>query len=96
MIRIVKMHFATEHIKAFETLFEQRKNNIRNCEGCTALTLLQDIHTPNIFFTYSHWQTEFYLNQYRDSELFADTWQTVKQWFAAKPEAWSVNDVVNL
>jgi quinol monooxygenase YgiN len=96
MIRIVKMHFATEHIGSFEQLFEQRKQKIRNCEGCTSLTLLQDEHTPNIFFTYSHWQDESFLNQYRDSALFIDTWQTVKQWFAAKPEAWSVNDVVTL
>jgi heme-degrading monooxygenase HmoA len=96
MIRIVKMHFATEHILDFEQLFASRKSKIRNCEGCTSLTLLQDKHCPNIFFTYSIWQSEEYLNQYRDSELFVDTWKTIKQWFAAKPEAWSVDSIVHL
>jgi len=96
MIRIVKMTFEPQHIADFTTLFENRKEKIRNCEGCTSLTLLQDKNDNRIFFTYSYWQDESYLELYRNSELFNDTWKTVKQWFAAKAEAWSVNDLIKL
>jgi len=51
--------------------------------------LLNDIDTPNIFFTYSHWRSVEDLNRYRDSALFADVWPRTKVLFAAKPEAWS-------
>jgi (4S)-4-hydroxy-5-phosphonooxypentane-2,3-dione isomerase len=96
MIRIVKMIFRTEQIADFQQLFEERKYKIRNCEGCVSLTLLQDKQDARIFFTYSIWQDEKYLESYRQSELFADTWQCVKQWFDDKPQAWSVDNIVNL
>jgi (4S)-4-hydroxy-5-phosphonooxypentane-2,3-dione isomerase len=96
MIRIVKMTFRKEHIADFEQLFEARKQKIRNCEGCISLTLLHDKNDARIFFTYSHWQDESFLEQYRTSKLFIDTWQIVKQWFDDKAQAWSVNDIVNL
>jgi (4S)-4-hydroxy-5-phosphonooxypentane-2,3-dione isomerase len=92
MIRIVKMEFSKEHIPDFELLFEERKEKIRNQNGCLGLTLLQDKNKPCIFFTYSHWENEDDLNKYRDSELFIDTWQTIKKWFSAKGEAWSVHE----
>ena len=59
-------------------------------EGCTHLELLNDTNTSNIFFTYSHWQTENDLNKYRKSELFKNVWGKTKVLFAAKPEVWSV------
>ncbi len=90
MIRIVKMTFKPEEIANFEQLFLERKEKIRSCEGCTGLQLLQDKTNPAIFFTYSHWQDPTYLEMYRTSPLFADTWKTVKAWFAAPAEAWSV------
>lgn len=94
MIRIVKMSFAPEHIEAFKALIDERKEKIRNVEGCTKLEVYQDKAAPNVFFTYSYWNSEFYLNQYRNSELFQETWALTKQLFNGKPEAWSV-DVVH-
>jgi quinol monooxygenase YgiN len=96
MIRIVKMEFATDKVALFEQLFEERKHKIRNCEGCLSLSLLQDKDNPQIFFTYSHWQGPEYLELYRNSELFKDTWATVKAWFSNKAEAWSVDEQVVL
>jgi len=89
LIRLVKMTFAPEKVADFETLFEATKEQIRNFEGCLHLELLNDIDTPNIFFTYSHWRSVEDLNRYRDSALFADVWPRTKVLFAAKPEAWS-------
>ena len=93
MIRIVKMTFEEEQIEEFKALFETIKDKIRACDGCEQLRLLQDENSPNIFFTYSHWKAVENLNAYRNSDLFIKTWKTVKPWFAAKAEAWSVKEI---
>lgn len=91
IIRIVKMTFRPEETTAFQALFETRKHLIRGFAGCLHLELWQDAQSPEIFFTYSHWESEEHLNKYRFSELFKDVWSQTKALFAAKPEAWSVN-----
>ena len=96
IIRIVKMVFRKDEVEAFKQLFEERKSLIRNFEGCTHLELWQDTNHPQTFFTYSWWDTEAHLNQYRSSHFFDDTWTLTKQKFAAKPEAWSVAAVHQL
>jgi hypothetical protein len=56
----------------------------------------QDIHQPNIFFTYSIWDAETDLNNYRDSAFFGVFWKTVKPWFAAKAEVWSFDVLMDI
>ncbi|MDP2159097.1 MAG: antibiotic biosynthesis monooxygenase family protein [Flavobacterium sp.] len=95
-IRIVKMSFHQEHIPKFLGNFDLMKEKIRNAPGNSFLELYQDKTNPEIFFTYSFWETEADLESYRNSELFYDVWQFTKQLFNAKPEAWSVDKVVSL
>lgn len=95
-VRIVKLTFKKENIASFEQIFEQSKKLIRNVEGCTFLELLQDKDNPNIFFTYSYWQTEENLEHYRNSELFKNIWGKTKILFAERAEAWSVDKKVTL
>lgn len=90
IIRIVKMTFREAEIEAFTTLFETRKALIRGFEGCLHLELWQDAHQPNVFCTYSHWESEAHLDKYRFSELFKDTWARTKALFLAPPEATSL------
>jgi quinol monooxygenase YgiN len=94
LVRVVKMTFRDDAVDTFKALFESRKEQIRNFEGCTHLELWQDRMHHTIFFTYSHWIHADALDTYRNSAFFEDTWQQTKQLFAAKPEAWSVNQVV--
>ena len=94
MIRIVKLSFKKEHVADFLILFEERKQKIKNMEGCTHLELWQDKKEKNIFYTYSIWQQENDLENYRVSNLFQDTWSTVKQWFCDAPFAFSA-DILN-
>jgi hypothetical protein len=93
---MVKMTFREDAVEAFKSFFEERKNQIRNFEGCNHLELWQDHNHRNIFFTYSHWHDETALSHYRNSAFFRDTWQQTKQMFSAKAEAWSVNQLVVL
>jgi len=91
LVRIVKMNFREDGIDAFKKLFDSRKLQIRNFEGCSHLELWKDRLHPHIFFTYSYWRDADALEAYRHSELFANTWAQTKSLFAGKPEAWSVN-----
>lgn len=92
--RIVKMHFRPEETNNFIHLFEEVKDKIRTFDGCKGVILLRDLRQPEIFFTYSHWESENALNTYRNSELFAETWKNTKAKFFSKAEAWSVEQVV--
>jgi quinol monooxygenase YgiN len=89
--RIVRMEFRVEEIDAFKALFVEIKDKIRSFEGCNSLKLLQDVNKPGIFFTYSIWNSEEDLNNYRNSELFGQVWKETKSKFAGRAEAWSTN-----
>lgn len=95
-VRIVKMSFHEEHIQAFLDNFELMKSHIRNAPGNRFLELYQDKNNKCIFFTYSYWETEADLENYRQSGLFDDVWTFTKKLFNDKPEAWSVDKLVSL
>ncbi len=95
-VRIVKLSFHEEHIPAFLENFEKMKEKIRNAPGNKLLELYQDKEHNNVFFTYSYWDNESDLLNYRQSELFYDVWSFTKKLFNAKPEAWSVDKLVSL
>ena len=88
--RFVKMTFDNQCIDAFKVLFNEHKQAIRNSPGCLHLELLNDIKHPHIFFTYSKWETEADLNNYRQSPTFKEVWPKTKVLFSHKPEAWSM------
>ena len=94
--RIVKLSFEPNHISSFLEIFESSKHQIRQFPGCHHLELLRCKSPDNIFFTYSYWESEAALNDYRHSELFKLTWSKTKQLFNDKPEAWSVDVIHNL
>ena len=90
IVRIVQMTFKNEHVSAFLELFDERKAIIRSHKGCSHLELWRDNKRDNVFFTYSIWETESDLDNYRFSEFFKDTWGKTKALFSEKPQAWSV------
>lgn len=90
IIRIVKMEFQADKIDLFKALFDNTREKIAASAGCRELHLLNDIHQPHVFMTYSIWDSESDLHAYRDSPLFNSTWEIVKNWFSAKPQAWSL------
>lgn len=84
------MEFRPEAVQEFEELFGDRKSRIRGFEGCLHLELWKESGAGNVFFTYSHWESEAALNHYRFSGFFKDTWSRTKALFDAPPQAWSV------
>jgi heme-degrading monooxygenase HmoA len=95
-IRIVKMRFQEDKIEAFLANFETVKHQIRNFEGNQFLELYQEKTDKRIFFTYSYWENEAALENYRNSTLFNEVWSYTKTLFSDKPEAWSVDRLVTL
>lgn len=89
IIRVVRMTFRSESVDHFLENFDRNKEFIRNSPGCHHLELWQDENDKNIFLTYSHWESEEHLNQYRDSELFKTVWSFTKKLFSEKPIAFS-------
>ena len=89
LIRVVRMTFRAESVAQFLQNFDAYKSQIRQFPGFLHLELWQDENDQNVFSTYSHWEDEHVLNQYRDSEIFKSVWAQTKPLFAAKPMAFS-------
>lgn len=94
--RMVRMTFQEDKVDAFLNNFYQNKEKIRNFPGCQHLELWQDENFKNIFITYSFWDDEAALNQYRDSELFKSIWAVTKPLFSQKPNAFSAKKLIEL
>lgn len=95
-VRIVRMSFDPLKIEEFLQNFHDNKNQIRNFEGCTFLELYRDKKHTNIFFTYSYWNAEKDLENYRNSIFFKDAWGKISVLFNDTPLAWSVEKIITL
>jgi len=96
LIRIVKLSFDPDTIETFLAIFEKHKKAIRKSPGCRLLELYRDKNDTDVFFTYSNWDHEQDLENYRKSELFIKVWAQTKPLFNKKPEAWSVDKLESL
>lgn len=88
--RIVKLEFHDQYLQNFLHYFDTISHVVNTFPGCTGMKLYQDVKQPSVIFTYSHWESETALENYRNSEAFGKIWPTIKPWFAGRPEAWTV------
>ena len=93
MIRIVKMTLMPEKANTFIQVFREAQQQIQGFEGCKYTKLVKDLHDENTYFTISEWEHERYLNQYRESDFFAQVWKSAKTTFSDKAIAWSLEDI---
>lgn len=89
LIRIVRMTFRPEAVPAFLEIFESSQPRILAQPGCRHVALWRDAARPEVLATYSLWESEAALNQYRRSELFGSVWPRTKALFAAPAETFS-------
>lgn len=87
--RIVIMTFRAESVTEFLNIFDASAEKIRAFPGNHGLKLIQNTSKPSQLSTYSLWDSEESLNNYRNSELFAGTWVKTKILFSEKPIAFS-------
>jgi quinol monooxygenase YgiN len=91
--RIVRMSFHPDKVDEFLKVFDASKQFIASFEGCNGLKLLNDVKHTNVFFTYSIWEKPENLENYRQSDLFEQTWAQTKVLFNDRPYAWSTRIV---
>jgi quinol monooxygenase YgiN len=89
LVRIVQLHIQEAHIEHFLKLYAAHQQMISTNEGCISLNLLQQDGHPDQVATLSHWKSEHYLNQYRNSAFFKTLWTQVKPLFASPAKAFS-------
>lgn len=94
--RIVKMEIKKEELLSFLANFEKIKEEIRAFKGCSYLELYQDKNNLDTFFTYSRWEDETDLENYRTSDFFKNVWTTTKPMFRSKTQVWSVDTLHHL
>jgi hypothetical protein len=87
------MEFKPGHVQDFLRQFERVRPLIRGYPGVRSLELHRDTSQPNVFYTYSEWDSEEALETYRQSELFKGAWGEVKPWFGGTPRAFSLQPV---
>lgn len=90
LTRIVCLQFKQENIPSFERIFENSREQIRTFPGCNHVELLRDAKEEGVFFTYSKWESESALENYRKSSFFKGVWSQTKALFAAPAKAWSL------
>jgi len=91
--RIVKMTIAPEFLDEFLQVYGVSVPKIRSFAGCHQVELLHDVSQHNVVFTYSRWDSVAHLDDYRHSDFFAGVWKSAKKTFAAKAEAWSLENI---
>jgi len=84
------MDFQPDKVEEFTAFFETIKDKIANMPGCHHLELCQDAKLGNVYFTFSKWESEDYLDSYRHSALFEEVWAKTKKMFGGKPLAYSL------
>lgn len=90
LYRVVHMVFKEDKIDDFIKLFYNKQALIEANEGCKKVWLMTDSRNKYAMATWSLWESEDHLNKYRHSEMFEDTWKTVKPMFAEKAKAYSL------
>jgi hypothetical protein len=92
--RIVRLVFKPELIEKFMEIYNSSYELIRYSPGCTYLELMRDQELENVYYTYSKWQSDQDLQEYRKSELFSRTWAKTKLLFDDKPQAFSLTKII--
>lgn len=88
------MKFADGCSEQFENVFNESQPGILKFKGCKQVSLLHDVNDAAVYFTYSIWESEADLNHYRFSSFFKNVWSKTKPLFAAKAEAWSLEEKI--
>lgn len=96
IVRIVELSIREEELDVAKALLAAVAPRVRSFNGCTHLRILFDIHQPHHITTYSHWNSEDDLNNYRASLVFKDFWGKIKPLFAEAPRAWSSSTLHHL
>lgn len=93
--RIVRLEFDPVRVAEFITFFKANRQTIASFPGCISLDIYKDAGLPNVYYTFSLWESEAALEAYRHSDTFNLLWSYAKERFSGKPVAYSLAEVEN-
>lgn len=96
IVRIVRMTFKEGNIGDFINLFTRTSSKIAEMKGCKHLELMSEPSNKRVFCTYSIWDSETDLNNYRNSETFNTIWGECKTYFSERPVAFSLEKFISV
>lgn len=88
--RIVRLQFNPDKVEEFLNVYKKHINSMAKRPECISLELLKEKGTLSTFYTFSIWESEDALHEYRSSEYFRDIWGRIKPWFSEKAQAWTL------
>jgi quinol monooxygenase YgiN len=93
ILRVVKMVVDQNKIDVFNHFMSNVKMEKIKLEGCVHYDHFGDKQYQNVFYSYTIWESERYLNKYRKSELFREVSSTLRSLCLTEPTAWTVENV---
>ena len=93
IVRVVKLKLRTETKTELISIFDQYKPTILSFDGCSYVSLNEDVSDPILLFTISHWESIDHLERYRQSATFKGIWEQMKPLFGGRPEAFSLKKI---
>lgn len=92
MVRIVKMTFAEGNREKFLAVYKEVEPFIQKMPGLQELKLYSLLDNKQVLFTLSRWEDASFLEAYRNSDLFKETWDKVKPLISEPAQAYSLED----
>lgn len=89
ILRVVRMTFVPSEVEDFMRYFSRIQSEILDMPGCRSVHLCVDKNASHVLTTFSIWDSELDLNNYRKSEWFGRIWPQTKAKFERPAEATS-------
>ena len=78
ILRVVRMTLVPSEVDSFKSYFSHIQSEIMAMPGCRSVHLCVDKDAPHRLATFSIWDSEMDLNNYRKSEWFGQIWPQTK------------------
>lgn len=93
ILRVVKMNVDEEKRDAFELFMKNLREEKLKLAGCLHFDYFHEKNNKNIFYSYTIWESEKYLKQYKKTDLFIEVVSTLKKLCTEEPKAWTIENV---
>lgn len=92
--RVVKLTLKEGLKQEFLDIYRARNPKKNNMEGCISVRMFEPTIDSHEVFTISEWENEDYLNLYRETDYFKESWSMLKPLFTERAEAWSLQEIL--
>ncbi len=95
ILRVVKMKVDLRKIDAFKLFMDNLHDEKLRLAGCLHFDYFNERQNPSIYYSYTIWEHEKYLKQYKKTEFSKEVLQTLRDLCVEEPQAWTIQNVFN-